>query len=64
MFDGILVYIFHEGLDVGFWNLEVGQLVYEVLINERGVPNFSYQLAEIFWRFLNEFAMIRTRYRL
>ena len=33
MFDGILVYIFHEGLDVGFWNLEVGQLVYEVLMN-------------------------------
>ena len=32
--------------------------------NERGVPNFSYELAEIFWRFPNEFAMIWTRYRL
>jgi hypothetical protein len=32
--------------------------------NERGVPNFSYELAEIFWRFPNEFTIIRTRYRL
>ena len=32
--------------------------------NERGVPNFSYELAENFWRFPNEFATIRTRYRL
>jgi hypothetical protein len=32
-------------------------------INVRGVPRFIYELAEIFWRFPNEFAMIRTRYR-
>ena len=32
--------------------------------NERGVPNFSYKLAEIFWTFPNEFTMIRRRYRL
>ena len=27
------MYIFHEGLDVVFWNLEVGQLVYGVLMD-------------------------------
>ena len=32
--------------------------------NERGVPNFRYELADFFWRFPNEFAMIRTKYRL
>ena len=31
--------------------------------NVRGVPTFSYELAEFFWRFPNEFAMIRMRYR-
>ena len=36
----------------------------DVISNERGVPNFSYELAEFFWRFPNVFAMIRTRYRL
>ena len=29
-----------------------------------GVPSFSYELAEFFWRFPNEFEMLRTRYRL
>ena len=36
----------------------------KIVSNERGVPNFSYELDKKFWRFPNEFAMIRTRYRL
>ena len=28
-----MVYVFHEGFDVGFWNLEVGQFIYEVFMN-------------------------------
>ena len=35
-----------------------------IVTNEHGVLNFGYELAENFWRFPNEFAMIRTRYRL
>jgi hypothetical protein len=31
--------------------------------NVRGVLRFSYKLAEFFWRFPSEFAMIRMRYR-
>jgi hypothetical protein len=31
--------------------------------NVRGVPRFSYELANFFWRFPNEFAMIRMRYQ-
>ena len=27
------MYILHEGLDVDFWNLEVGEPIYEVLMN-------------------------------
>ena len=34
-----------------------------VKVDVRGVPRFSYELAEFFWRFPNEFAMIRMRYR-
>ena len=33
-------------------------------VNEWRVPNFSYEQAEFFWRFPNEFAMIQTRYRI
>ena len=36
----------------------------DVYANVRGVPSFSYELAEIFWRFPNKFEMFRTRYRL
>ena len=31
--------------------------------NVRGVPRFGYKLAEVLWRFPNEFAMIRMTYR-
>ena len=31
--------------------------------NVRGVPRFSYELADFFWKFPNEFTMIRMRYR-
>ena len=31
--------------------------------NVQGVPRFSYELAGVFWRFPNEFAMIRMRYQ-
>jgi hypothetical protein len=31
--------------------------------NVRGVLRFSYELAEVFWRFPDEFAMIRMTYR-
>ena len=31
--------------------------------NVRGVPRISYELAKKIWRFPNEFAMIRMRYR-
>ena len=27
------MYVFHEGFDVGFWNLEVGQFIYGVFMN-------------------------------
>ena len=36
---------------------------YVLTRNVRGVPRFSYELANFFWRFPNEFAMIRMRYR-
>ena len=36
---------------------------YVLTCNVRGVPRFSYELAKFFWRFPNEFAMIRMRYR-
>ena len=36
---------------------------YELQPNVLGVPRFCYVLAEMFWRFPNEFAMIRMRCR-
>ena len=35
-----------------------------LLPNVRGVPSFGYELAKKIWRFPNELAIIRTRYRL